>query len=86
MRTDCWLPLMKRVGGMSLVMMSSQAVYRAGLVAPLLGSGRVITTSSDERELARSISVRRRCLQILLSVRELHKHTQTNTQVHKYTY
>ena len=48
--------------GLTLVMMSSQAVYRAGLVAPLFGSGRVITTSSEERELARSISVRRRCL------------------------
>ena len=47
--------------------MSSQAVYRAGLVAPLLGSGSVITTSSEERELARSISVRRRCLQTLLT-------------------
>ena len=31
-------------------------------MTPLLGSGRVITTSSEDLELARSISASRRCL------------------------
>ena len=31
-------------------------------MTPLLGSGSVITTSSEDRELARSISASRRCL------------------------
>lgn len=74
---ECWRHVLKfnfsqcfrniQTLSVTLVMMSSQAVYRAGLVAPLLGSGSVITTSSEERELARSISVRRRCLQIFLT-------------------
>ena len=50
MRTDCWLPLIRRVGGIPLVIMSSQAVYRAVLVWPLLGIGSVITIISELAE------------------------------------
>ena len=53
---------MRRVGGIPLVIMSSQAVYRAELVWPLLGSGNVITINSELEEFCRNISVSLRCL------------------------
>ena len=39
MSTDKLLPLIRRVGGMSLVRASSQAMYRGAETAPFLGIG-----------------------------------------------
>ena len=51
-----------------MVMMSSQAMYSAGLMS-FLGSGKVITISSDSRELCLSISVSLRCLKNAINKR-----------------
>ena len=50
MRTDSWLPLMKRVGGMRLVIMSSQPRYSPPGTAPALITGRVITIKAASLE------------------------------------
>ena len=50
MRTDSWLPLRMRLGGMPLVIMSSQPRYRLAGTAPALITGRVITIRAASRE------------------------------------
>ena len=50
-------------------MISSHAMYNAGLVWPRLGKGRVITTISDSDEYIRSNSANRKCLKKLNSIK-----------------
>ena len=50
MRTDSWLPLRMRLGGMPLVIMSSQPRYKLAGTAPALITGRVITIRAASRE------------------------------------
>merc|ERR1719278_283109 len=55
-KTDVWLPLTSRNGGIFLVIISNQLMYKLGGAAPFLGIGRVIITISESVECSRKSS------------------------------
>ncbi len=50
MRTEVWLPLTRRNGGMSRVRTSSQAIYNGAETVPFLGTGSVLIKATNHEE------------------------------------